>query len=420
MDLQFLNRLDTDQISLNGGMSIDAEDLLSSQLPTNDESVGALKDFFKKTKEKVQNVTQNIKQDVHKVSTGVKQAVKKTGAAVKTAVHVINRVNPATAALRLGLLASMKLNLFGVAGQLRYAYLSDEHAQSKGLNMKRFARYKKVREKLEKIFFNAGGKPQNLQEAILSGKGNQDKAVPVAIQLTGLSFSNSSSVRDIIGADMYHDEITGDTLNGLGEPVTAATIAAASGILATIAGVLKNIGSLFQKGEPGPDADLDALEQQSGATTEPTEGSSTEEPTAPSTERESTDTSTTNTDSTGTGTGSTSTDNTDTGGGDGSGSQSGSGDAPPGPSTSSFFDNAKAWIVKNKTPLIATGIAVGVGVTAYVLFRNYGGKKKAKGERAETTQGVPRGARSHHQPKGKSGGGKNDKILRDLRLSRLK
>jgi hypothetical protein len=314
------------------------------------------------------------------------------------------------------MLAAMKLNLFGVAGQLRYAYLSDAEAQKRGLNMKRFARYKKVREKIEKIFFNAGGKPENLKDSILTGKGNQDKAVTLSgFPLRGLGYNNSSSVRDIIGADMYHDEITGDTMNGLGEPITAATVAAASGILATIAGILKNIGDLFKGGEPGPDADLDQLDQQAGSSSAPTEDSSTDESTDSSTERQSTDS--TGTDSTSTD--STSTDSTGTGDGGGDGSQSGSGDSPPGPSTGTFLDNAKAWVVKNKTPLIATGIAVGVGVTAYVLYRKFGGKKKAKGERAETTQGVPRGARSH-KTKGKSGGGKNNKILRDLRLSRLK
>jgi hypothetical protein len=41
------------------------------------------------------------------------------------------------------------------------------------------------------------------------------------------------------------DEFAG--LGSLGEPATAATIAAASGIMGAIAGLLKNIGSLFKK-----------------------------------------------------------------------------------------------------------------------------------------------------------------------------
>jgi hypothetical protein len=48
--------------------------------------------------------------------------------------------------------------------------------------------------------------------------------------------------------DMYHDEMSDmKGLGELGEPVTAATIAAASGILGTIAALIKKIGSIFPK-----------------------------------------------------------------------------------------------------------------------------------------------------------------------------
>lgn len=410
MDLQFLNGIDPEMTARNGGVSVDAEDLLSCQLPSNDQSVGALKDFLKNTKEKIQHTAQNIKQGVKNTAQNVKEGVKKVGTVVSKGVHVINRVNPATAALRLGILAGMKLNLFGVAGQLRFGYLSDAEAQKRGVNVKRFDRYKKVRTKLEKIFFNAGGKPENLKEAILTGKGNQDKAVALSgYPLSGLTNANSNSVRDVIGGSMYADELPQDTLNGLGEVVTATVVTAASGILAAIAGILKNIGPLFQKGEPGPDKGLDALDQQAGdaaATDESAPETTTDEG---SSERSSTDTTSTD---------STSTDSTSTD----SGSSSGSGETPTGPTTGSAWSKAWDWVVKNKTPIIIGTVAVAAAGTGFYFYRKYASKKKAKGEgrRAETTQGVPHGKSSHQKEKGKHREGKNEKLLRELRLSRMK
>ena len=406
MDLEFLDGIDPELFSRNGGMSIDAEDLLSYQLPSNDESVGALKDFFNRTKEKIQSVKQDIKKDVKKVEQNIKTDVKKVGKGISKGIHVINRINPVTTALRLGLLAGMKLNLFGVAGQLRYAYLPDADAQKRGVNMARFDRFKKVRTKLEKIFFNAGGKPENLKEAILSGKGNQDKAVALSgYALSGLGFTNESPIEKIIGTQLYADETPPESLDGLGVVATAAVTAAASGILATIAGIIKNIGKLFEKGDPGSDKGLDALDQQAG------DGSTTDEsaPDANSDENNST----TRQGDAGSSTDATSTDNTTT---DNTSTDNSGGDPAPTPST---FDKVKDWVVTNKTPLIITASALAVGVTGFILYRKYAGKKKTKseGNRASEMKGVPHSA---HQKKSVKGRKSNESILRDLRLSRMK
>ena len=93
---------------------------------------------------------------------------------IHKALHVTNRVNPATALIRSGVLISMKLNLFKVAQRLKFAYLTDEQARQKEVDMSKFDRLKKVKEKLEKIFYDAGGKPENLKKAILTGKGNKN------------------------------------------------------------------------------------------------------------------------------------------------------------------------------------------------------------------------------------------------------
>jgi hypothetical protein len=161
----------------------------------------------------------------------------KVGAALKKGLHAINKVNPATLLLRAGVLASMKLNVMGVAEKLRFAYLSDEEAKKRGYDMAKFAKLKSVREKTEKIFYGAGGKPENLKEAILTGKGNASKEV------SGLGAMDASMpLREIIGQRAYTSEI--EALEGLGEPATAAALAAASAVIASLAAILKNIGGL--------------------------------------------------------------------------------------------------------------------------------------------------------------------------------
>ena len=173
------------------------------------------------------------------------------------ALNVVNKVNPATVLLRNGVLAAMKLNLMNVAGRLKYAYLSDADAQKRNIDMGKFQRLKQVKDKLEKIFFGAGGKPENLKKAILTGKGNKNKEV------SGLGYAfpendlwemdESTPLPQLLGDDVYHSENMEDTegLGELGEPVTAASITAASGAIASLAALLKGIGNIFKKKEKG-------------------------------------------------------------------------------------------------------------------------------------------------------------------------
>lgn len=393
MELEFLDGIDPEWIARDGGRSIDAEDLLSCQLPSmGDQGVGSLKTFVNKVKDKVQTTAQNIKTTANNAGTKVKDTVKKTGKVISKGVHVINRVNPATVALRLGVLSAMKLNMFGVAGQLRYAYLSDAEAQKRGLNMKRFARYKQTRERLEKIFFGAGGKPENLKEAILTGKGNQDKGVALSgYALAGLGFTGSSSVQEIVGDGIYYDEFPSKEagLNGLGVVATAAAVASASGVIATIAGILKNIGSLFEKGEPGADPGFEQLDKEAG-----NEGASEQSADERAASEETTEPA--------------------------AGEEAPNGDPAP---EETFADKAKAWAVKNKTPLIIAGVCVAAlgGLWAYNKYFSKG-KSSNGGRRAETTDGVPHGVtgRTRSKSDGRTKLNRNEKILRELRLSRMK
>jgi hypothetical protein len=177
-------------------------------------------------------------------------------------LHVTNRINPVTVALRNGVLAGMKLNFLKIAENLRWAYLSPEQAQAKGADMGKYQKLKGVREKLEKIFHGAGGKPENLKKSILTGRGNRDKAVP----MNGLGYipdnvdglHEEMPLNQLLGQDIYYSEnVKGmegldgfEGLEGFGElgdlgAATAASVAAASTVLTTIAGLIKSIGSLF-------------------------------------------------------------------------------------------------------------------------------------------------------------------------------
>lgn len=163
-------------------------------------------------------------------------------------LHITNRLNPATTLIREGVLISMKLNLFKVAQRLKYAYLSEDEARKKEMDMDKFAKLKKVKEKLEKIFYDAGGKPENLKKAILTGKGNSKGKHDVnglgyvIDDMSGMDENTPSST--LLGVEMYESEGFGE----LGSATAAAaSITAATGIIGAIAGLLKGIGNMFPK-----------------------------------------------------------------------------------------------------------------------------------------------------------------------------
>lgn len=171
---------------------------------------------------------------------------------IRSGLHIVNKGNPASVLLRGGILASMKLNLFKVASRIRFAYWTTQQARNSGMDMSKFNQLQRIRERLEKIYFRAGGKPESLKKAILSGRGNRDKMVA----LNGLGSlplylpMDEDDMRTILGDDIYYGELNGfEGLHGLGEPITtSAAIAAASGSMGIVAGLLKKIGNLFKKG----------------------------------------------------------------------------------------------------------------------------------------------------------------------------
>ncbi|MFN8436111.1 MAG: hypothetical protein U0V72_00625 [Cytophagales bacterium] len=164
----------------------------------------------------------------------------KAGKLIKKGVHLAMKVNPGAALLRNGILACMKVNLFGVANKLKYGMLTEQEAKAKGLNMQTHARLKKIYNELKHRYKQAGGEEKNLRNAILKGKGNHKD--PILRGLEGIDF---------IGEPEYY------SVEGLGEPATASLIAAGTAFVAKYKDIIKkaigkdglyNPKALIQKG----------------------------------------------------------------------------------------------------------------------------------------------------------------------------
>lgn len=220
MDLQYLNGIEEETELFAEVENVDTQDLIGFE---NEFAIGEL---GKRNKKK---------------SSYEPHSKSKAGNFLHKVIHVANKANPATVLLRNGVLASMKLNLFKAAQRLKWAYLSDADAQKKGVDMAKFERLKKVRAKLETIYYGSGGKPENLKNAILKGKGNKG--------------------HDVSGFSGYDDELA-----DLGEPATGAAIASATAVIASIAGILKGIGNIFPKKEEGSEDFENTESGEQGAT----------------------------------------------------------------------------------------------------------------------------------------------------------
>ncbi len=284
MDLQFLDGIDDTDIG-------DLGKLLKKRAAGGGAKKQAL---FKKSPEK---------------KAANKEKRKNFGKKALKVVNKLNRINPAIVLLRAGILASMKLNVLKIAEKIKWGYASPDVAQSKGMDMSKYGKIKDVLAKTEKIFFAAGGKPENLRKSILTGHGNRNR------DLAGIDgFTDSSSLSELLGS-IYQDEFVNGMegfegfeglegvgeLGELGEPATAASLAAASTAMGTLAALLKSIGDLFpnkggkeKKGlfkKKGKDSEAaePAQEESSEENSEPTVETNSEE-TAQPTENEEAET----------------------------------------------------------------------------------------------------------------------------------
>lgn len=298
MDLEFLDGIEDETTSGTEDDLLGLEDLYGFEDLYGDDELGF---SFKKTFKKIGSA---VKKGVKAVGSGIKTAAVKTrnvvakgakavgtgvakgaavvGKGVKNGLHYLNKINPATILLRNGLLAAMKLNMFNVAGNLRWSYLKEADVPKHGIKMNSYKSLKGIREKLQGIFYVAGGDESNLKKAILTGNGNKNRAVSGLNGLGEADFfglegmDESTPLSQLLGPDIFYSENLlsgeelqglrdletmegieieglngldeGEPLIGLGEPATAS-IAAASGAMATIAALIKNVGNIFDSGK---------------------------------------------------------------------------------------------------------------------------------------------------------------------------
>lgn len=193
--------------------------------------------------EEMGNIFKKIGGAVKTAAKKVGTVAKKVGDKVGDGIRFLNRyINPATILLRNGFLLAMKVNLMNVAGRLRYAYLTDAQAQAKGINLSELKKVRSVKDRAETVYWQAGGKKENLKKAILSGKGNKDKKVPLS------GFEGVDGLDNVYADEDEYNIIHSDGFEGLGEIASGTAIAAATSAVAAIAGALKQVKGLFNKG----------------------------------------------------------------------------------------------------------------------------------------------------------------------------
>ena len=142
------------------------------------------------------------------------------GKALQKVSRTVMKVNPATLLIRNGVLLAMKLNFKGLSRKLRFAYATSSVAAKHGYSQDSWKRIYAQLIKLQNTFVKAGGEAEALKSAILKGKGNQNKAVP----LSGLEY-----------VDIELDGL------GLLDPVTLTAISAGMAALAPLIMALKGV-----------------------------------------------------------------------------------------------------------------------------------------------------------------------------------
>ena len=294
------------------------------------------------------------------------------------ALHAFNRFNPATVLLRNGILACMKLNLFKVAQRLKYAYLTEQQAKAKGMDMDRWRQLVRIKEKMANIFYGAGGKSNNMMHSILRGRGNHNHDV------NGLGYvpdegvfgmDENTPLPQLLGRAMYESENGTEGFGELGDPATGASVAAATGIMGIIAELLKKIGNPFAKKDDKASEDFKTTSTDDKTASDAAGGASpSDQKKVDKAPDDAAPGSTTTTDNSG-------------GSGDNS---SGNGDDP---TKQTFWAKNKKWL---KPTLFGVG-----GLTAAVGgYKLLGGKKKKEADKKSEEKPALSGVNKRHH-KGK-------------------
>lgn len=104
----------------------------------------------------------------------VKEAAKKAGAGIKKIAKTLIRFNPLTVTIRGAVLLALKVNLLKVASKLKWGYLTEEEAKTRGFDMDEWRKMKSQLQKAENMFVKVlQGKAENFKKAILTGRGGK-------------------------------------------------------------------------------------------------------------------------------------------------------------------------------------------------------------------------------------------------------
>ncbi|WP_430811631.1 MULTISPECIES: hypothetical protein [unclassified Carboxylicivirga] len=221
-----------DKLSANGLIKYDADAMEGlAELDDLDAEIDGLEGqrglggFFK-----------SLKRIGKKIGKGIKKGAKAVGKAAKKVAKAIVRFNPLSIAVRNGLLAALRLNMFGIAKKLQYAYLPDALAAKYSIDAGKLKDLKKRHNRVRKLFKGLQGKEKNLRKAILKGARQKSKD----FSLKGM---------DGLLADLKGLASMGGLaeLGQLGAAATAASVGAASGVLAKIKNWLKPVTNIFKK-----------------------------------------------------------------------------------------------------------------------------------------------------------------------------
>jgi hypothetical protein len=96
-----------------------------------------------------------------RVGKGIKKGFKKVAKGV---------VKVGAAPMRLAFLAALRANAGGISEKLKYAYLSQQQAIARGIDLTGYNKLKQAHSKVENMFIKMGGNRTSLKKAILSGK----------------------------------------------------------------------------------------------------------------------------------------------------------------------------------------------------------------------------------------------------------
>lgn len=163
-----------------------------------------IKSVVQNTTQKVQTAVQNTKAKVQTVVQNTKEkvqaTVQKVGTAVKTAAKAIVQQNPVTISIRGGVLLAMKTNVFKMADRIKWGYLTEADAVKRGFDVAEWRKVKSALDQTISAFEKLGGKPENLKNAILTGKSGGLSGTGLGVvAATGLMAAASAVIAKIGG-----------------------------------------------------------------------------------------------------------------------------------------------------------------------------------------------------------------------------